>query len=267
MNPSRRTVLKIGAATGAALLLDRLPLGARQEARLILKPIPSSGEEVPVVGLGSWRTFDVDPSSEEAEGPREVLRLFHELGGRVVDTAPSYGRSEAFVGAVARETGIEDDLFLATKVNVEDAGAEAAYGQMDESSEVLGRETLDLMQVWNLGDRNFRDLTDRYLAAHIDAVREWKSRGRARYIGITTSFPQQYGDVEEALRNHEMDFVQLDYSIGDRVPEERLLPLARDRGVAVLVNQPFTSGRLFSTVEGRALPEWAGEIGCESWAQ
>jgi diketogulonate reductase-like aldo/keto reductase len=122
------------------------------------------------------------------------------------------------------------------------------------------------MQVWNLGD-NFRSLDDRYLAEHLEAVREWKRRGRARYIGITTSFPRQYELVEEALRNEELDFVQVDYSIGDRVPEERLLPLAADRGVAVLVNQPFSTGGLFSRVAGRELPGWAAEFDCESWAQ
>ena len=264
---SRRNALKIGLGTGAALLLDRFPVLARQEASLIRRIIPTSGQAVPVIGLGSWRTFDVDPGGPDAAGPREVLRLFHELGGEVVDTAPSYGESEAFVGNVAQDLGIQARLFLATKVNVQGEGSGAALEQMERSSEVLGKEVLDLMQVWNLGDRNFQNLSDRYLDEHMAALAEWKERGRVRHIGITTSFPQQYEDVEAALLRYPLDFVQLDYSIGDRVPEERLLPLAEDRGVAVMVNQPFTSGRLFSAVQGEALPEWASEFDATSWAQ
>jgi len=184
----------------------------------------------------------------------------------VIDTAPSYGRAEAFVGRAVAEIGGAGDLFLATKVNVEGRGVEAALQQMEESSRVLGKRTVDLMQVWNLGD-NFRSLGDRYLAAHLEAAREWKRRGRTRYVGITTSFPQQYDEMEAALRREDLDFVQVDYSIGDRVPEERLLPLAADRGVAVLVNQPFSTGGLFSRVAGRALPEWAEDFDRGSWAQ
>jgi diketogulonate reductase-like aldo/keto reductase len=170
------------------------------------------------------------------------------------------------VGRAVGEIDAAGDLFLATKVNVEGRGMDAALAQMEESSRVLGKRTVDLMQVWNLGD-NFRSLGDRYLAAHLEAVREWKRRGRTRYIGITTSFAQQYGLVEAALRREELDFVQLDYSIGDREPEQRLLPLAADRGVAVLVNQPFSTGGLFSRVAGRELPTWAEDFDCDSWAQ
>ncbi|HUF74724.1 MAG TPA: aldo/keto reductase, partial [Longimicrobiales bacterium] len=263
---SRRSVLKIGAGIGAAAFLDRRRVLAALQADLITKPIPTSGERIPVIGLGSASTFNVDPSAPDSAGPLEVVRLFHELGGTVIDTAPSYGRAEPFVGHAVGAIDAADDLFLATKVNVEDGGVEAALEQMEESSEVLGKRTVDLMQVWNLGD-NFRSLSDRYLDAHLEAVRAWKERGRARYIGITTSFPRQYDLVEAALRRHELDFVQIDYSIGDRVPEETILPLARERGVAVLVNQPFTTGRLFSRVAGRELPTWTADFDCESWAQ
>lgn len=266
MTLSRRNALKLGVGFGAMALLDRRPLLARQETDLITKAIPVSGERIPVIGLGSARTFNLDPSSAEAEEPLEVVRLFHEHGGTVIDTAPSYGRAEAFVGRAVAATGAADELFLATKVNVEGRGVEAALQQMEESSRVLGRRTVDLMQVWNLGD-NFRSLGDRYLASHLDAAREWKRRGRTRYVGITTSFPQQYDEMEAALRREALDFVQVDYSIGDRVPEERLLPLAADRGVAVLVNQPFSTGGLFSRVAGRELPEWASDFDCRSWAQ
>ncbi len=262
---SRRRALKIGVGLGAAALFDRRESAAEPQAALITKPIPSSGEHIPVVGLGSWRTFDVGPTDSEAAERVDVVRRFHERGGTVIDTAPSYGRSEAFVGHAVREIGAADDLFLATKVNVEGRGTEAALDQMEASSTALGKRTVDLMQVWNLGD-DFRTLSDRHLASHLEAVREWKRRGRTRYVGITTSFPRQYDLVEAALRRHELDFVQFDYSIGDRVPEERLLPLARERGVAVLVNRPFTTGNLFSRVAGRSLPAWAADFDCESWS-
>jgi diketogulonate reductase-like aldo/keto reductase len=266
MTLSRRSAIKLGVGLGAMAFLDRRPLLARQEAGLITKAIPTSGERIPVIGLGSARTFNLDPSSAEAVEPLEVVRLFHEHRGTVIDTAPSYGRAESFVGHAVAEIGGAADLFLATKVNVEGRGVEAALQQMEESSRVLGKRTVDLMQVWNLGD-NFRSLGDRYLATHLEAAREWKRRRRTRYVGITTSFPQQYDEMEAALRREELDFVQVDYSIGDRVPEERLLPLAADRGVAVLVNQPFSTGGLFSRVAGRALPEWAADFDCASWAQ
>jgi diketogulonate reductase-like aldo/keto reductase len=252
---------------GARLQAEPPPWRARsRQESMLTKTIPSSGERIPVIGLGSWRTFDVSPDAEEAAEPLEVVRAFHEAGGTVVDTAPSYGRSEAFVGHAARVAGATDDLFLATKVNVQGRGYDAAVAQMEESSQALGVETVDLMQVWNLGD-DFRELSDRHLGAHLEAVRDWKDQGRARYVGITTSFPRQYDLIEAALEREALDFVQLDYSIGDRVPEERLLPLAADRDVAVLVNQPFGSGRLFPRVSGHELPAWAAEIDCESWAQ
>lgn len=263
---SRRHLVKMGAVAGAALVAPRFPLAGRRQAPLTLKAVPSSGERLPVIGLGSWRTFNVDPSSPEGAEPREVVRLFHELGGKVLDTAPSYGRSEAFVGAAVRDLGVADDLFVATKVNVEDRGGEAAREQMERSSEVLGKHTVDLMQVWNLGD-SVRRLTDRYLDAHLEAARAWRAAGRSRYVGVTTSFPRQYEALEAALRRHDLDFVQLDYSIGHRVPEERLLPLAADRGMAVIANRPFTTGNLFASVRGKPLPPWAAEFDCASWAQ
>jgi len=262
----RRRLIELGASLGASTALHRVSLAARMQSPLIEKIIPSSGERIPVIGLGSWRTFNVGASSEGVGEAREVIRLFHSLGGRVIDTAPSYGRAEAFLGTAMAEIGATDDLFVATKVNVEGQGEDAAFAQMENSARVLGKRTVELMQVWNLGD-SFRSLSDRYLEAHLDAVREWKSMGRARYIGITTSFPRQYGALEAALNQYELDFVQLDYSIGDREPETRLLPLARDRGVAVLVNRPFTTGNLFSRVAGRDLPPWTANFDCHSWAQ
>lgn len=263
---TRRGFVHAGIGASAALLLDALPSLARVQAAQIRKPIPSSGERIPVIGLGSAGTFNLAPSDPSYAAGREVIRLFHELGGKVIDTAPSYQRSEQFIGETAQALRIQNELFLATKVNVGDAGRAVAVQQMEQSSRVFGKRTIDLMQVWNLGD-SIRNLTDRFLAAHMEAVTEWKAAGRCRYIGITTSRDPQYEDVEAALRRYTLDFVQLDYSIGDRAPEQRLLPLARERGNAVLANRPFTTGNLFRLVAGRPLPAWAADIDCASWAQ
>jgi diketogulonate reductase-like aldo/keto reductase len=266
MSITRRRVLKLGLGAGATLLLDGLPSLARARTPLIRKPIPTSGEQIPVIGLGSAGTFDLAPSQPDYEAGQEVLRRFHELGGKVIDTAPTYQRSERFIGETVQALGIEDELFLATKVNVGSAGRAAAVRQMEASSRVFGRRTVDLMQVWNLGD-SIRNLSDRFLPAHMEAVTEWKAAGRCRYIGISTSRDPQYPDVEAALRRYDLDFVQLDYSIGDRTAEQRLLPLARERRIAVIANRPFTTGNLFRVVADRRLPDWASEIDCRSWAQ
>ncbi len=233
---------------------------------MIRKRILSTGEMLPVIGLGSAGTFNLGPQSENWASAREVIRLFTELGGKVIDTAPTYQRSELFIGETIKDLGIGDALFLATKVNVGAAGKEAAARQMENSLRVFGRRTVDLIQVWNLGG-SIRALSSATLADHLEVLVEWKKAGRIRYLGITTSRDPQYADTEAAMRAYDLDFVQLDYSIGDRVPEERLLPLAQERGIAVLTNRPFTTGNLFGRVEGKALPAWAEEFDCTSWAQ
>jgi diketogulonate reductase-like aldo/keto reductase len=151
-------------------------------------------------------------------------------------------------------------------VNVGSAGKVAAAQQMENSFRVFGRKTVDLIQVWNLGDSISR-LTATYLAEHMEVLKEWKATKRIRYIGITTSRDPQYADIEAAMRQYAMDFVQLDYSIGDRIPEQRLLPLAQEKGIAVMVNRPFATGNLFGRVRGKALPAWAAEFDIQSWAQ
>jgi diketogulonate reductase-like aldo/keto reductase len=197
-----------------------------------------------------------------------VLRLFRQLGGTVIDTSPTYARSEFFLGETLNDLGIVKDIFISTKVNVGGAGKMAALRQMEGSSSAYGRPTIDLMQVWNLGD-SIRSLTDSYLAEHMEAVNEWKAQKRARYIGITTARDPQYADVEAAMLKYKMDFVQLDYSIAreDRIPEQRLLPLAKEKGIAVLVNRPFGAGEFFRRVSGKKLPPWAADFDCTSWAQ
>jgi diketogulonate reductase-like aldo/keto reductase len=266
MSLSRRSVLKRGVGAVAAMLLPPIPACAAAQASLIRKPIPSTGEQLPVIGLGSAGTFNLRPDSPDAAAGKEVIRLFRELGGKVIDTAPTYQRSEIFIGESIRELGIGDSLFLATKVNVGDAGREAAAQQMENSLRVFGRKTVDLIQVWNLGG-SIRTLSSATLADHLAVLAEWKKAGRIRYLGITTSRDPQYADTEAAMKAYPLDFVQLDYSIGDRVPEERLLPLAKEKGIAVLTNRPFTTGNLFARVAGKPLPAWAAEFDATTWAQ
>ena len=166
---SRRDALKVGAGIGATALFDSRSLFGQQQMPLLTKAIPSDGERVPVIGLGSAGTFNLDASSSEAREPLEVVRLFHELEGTVIDTAPSYGRAEPFVGEAIQTIDAVEDLFLATKVNVQGEGVPAAVDQMNASSDTLGKRTIDLMQVWNLGD-NFQNLSDRYLASHLSLI-------------------------------------------------------------------------------------------------
>lgn len=220
------------------------------------RPIPSSGEQIPVVGLGSARTFSVRRGSAEVDALREVLRLFHAGGGRVFDTAPTYGGAEAVSGRLAQELGIERDLFFATKIST-GRGADAGRAQERGSREAWGRDVIDLNQVHNL----------RGVDVHLPLLREAKEAGRVRYVGITTSRIPQHDATEAVLGREPMDFVQLNYSLGERHAADRLLPLAQDRGVAVLVNEPYNAGRLFGAVRGRDLPEWAADFDCASWGQ
>lgn len=251
---SRRDMLKLSAGAGAALAVGPVPLFAQGRA-IIEKPIPSSGERIPVIGLGTARTFNVGASDEERAPLREVLRLFHEMGGRLLDTASRYGQAEQVSGDLARDLGIGDELFLATKVNAE--GKEAGIEQLETSMRRLGRRTIDLMQVHNI----------RGWQTQLATLRAWKEQGRFRYIGITTSSRRQYSNFAAVMESEQLDFVQLNYSIGNREAEQRLLPLARDRGMAVIINEPFRRGRLFQAVEGRSLPDWATDYDIESWAQ
>ena len=252
MRWTRRAFIKASAGTGAALMVGFRPVTARSR-KLIMKPIPSSGEELPVIGIGTreFRTGD----GEGIEPFLETMRTFIDLGGRVVDTAPSYGNSETVLGQVLARLDAVNDVFLATKVDQE--GREDGVGRMERSMGLLGRETVDLMQVHNLRD------VDTQLAT----MREWKEAGRLRYVGITTSSSRQYEDFEAVMKRHELDFIQVDYSLANRGAGERILPLAADRGMATLINLPFGRGRLFSRVGDMALPEWATETGIESWGQ
>ena len=237
----------MAAATG--------PAGAGVAPSPLERPIPSSGEKIPAVGLGTWRTFDVGASATERAPLKDVLQRFAELGGRVVDSSPMYGAAESVAGDLATDLAITDKLFLATKVWT--SGRDTGVAQMEQSLRRLRRQRLDLMQIHNLLDWR----------THLRTLREWKAAGRVRYVGVTHYTSSAYDELERVLRGEPLDFVQVNYSLGEREAERRILPLARDRGVAVLVNRPFSEGGLFQRVRGRALPEWAAALDCESWAQ
>ncbi|HKK28499.1 MAG TPA: aldo/keto reductase [Gemmatimonadota bacterium] len=259
MKLTRRQLLRLGAGAGLAALAGWRPRRAEASGRatqpdLVTKPIPSSGEEVPVVGVGT-RNYRVDLDGGDLTPYRETLRVFAEGGGKVVDTAPSYGNSESVLGKILGDLRVRDLLFLATKVDRE--GREAGIGRMEDSLRKLGTDHVELMQVHNLRDWQ----------TQIPTLREWQEEGRIRYVGVTTSFERQYEELEEVMRQKDLDFIQVDYALDDRGAADRILPLARDRGMAVLVNLPFGRGRLFRKTRGVPLPGWASEIGCETWAQ
>jgi len=247
---TRRTVLGLMAA-GAAMRAG----GAGASSPLLSRPIPSTGETIPAVGLGTWRVFDVGGSAGERAPLKDVLKSLLELGGRVVDSSPMYGTAESVVGDLAADLGITDKLFLATKVWT--SGREAGVTQMEQSLRRLRAQRLDLMQIHNLLDWR----------THLRTLREWKASGRIRYLGVTHYTASAYDELERVLRAETLDFVQVNYSLGEREAERRILPLARDRGVAVLANRPFAEGGLFQRVRAQPVPPWAAEFDCDSWAQ
>lgn len=222
---------------------------------MIRKAIPSSGEMLPVVGLGTNR-YSVDGSTAARAPLRESLQRFHRLGGTFVDTAPMYRKSESVLGDLIAELGIRDDLFLATKTDRTD-GSAATIAQMKESLARLKTKSIDLMQVHNL--RGWQDA--------LPVMREWQQAGRIRYIGITTSRGGEYAEFEKVMRQEDLDFIQVNYSLEQRDAAKRLLPLAAERGMGVIINRAFGGGRIFNKVGEQPVPDWAIEFGTESWAQ
>ncbi len=254
---SRREVARLLGLSGAALLASRFGLKAEavQGTELLQRKIPSSGEALPVIGLGTWQTFDVGAGAAERAPLADVLRTFVKLGGRVVDSSPMYGRAEGVVGDLAAQLGIGESLFLATKVWT--TGREAGVKSMERSLDLMKTKRMDLMQVHNLVD----------VQTHLATLREWKQQGRVRYIGITHYTAGAHAEVARVLQRAQVDFVQINYSIAEREADERLLKVAQDRGVAVIANRPFGGGGLFGRVRGKPLPGWAAEFDCRSWAQ
>lgn len=252
----RRRFLQL-AAGGLALPLA-WPYGATPAADTIhRRAIPASGQRIPVIGLGTARTFDADPDDAAAMEPlRGVMRAFFDGGGRVVDSSPMYGRAEAVVGRLAGDLGIAEELFMATKVWTR--GRDSGIAQMQRSRERMGGGRLELIQVHNLVD----------LDTQLATLRRWRDEGRVRYIGITHSRDSAHDDLARIVAREPIDFVQLNYNIAARNAERRLLPAAADNGVATLINEPFESGRLFGRTRRQSLPPWAREeLGIESWAQ
>jgi aryl-alcohol dehydrogenase-like predicted oxidoreductase len=241
-----------GAAAGAALALTR---GRAMAASIMRRSIPRTGETLPVIGLGTWQTFDVGSNKAAREPLRAVLREFVRAGGSVIDSSPMYGTSESVTGEIALELGVHRQLFLATKVWT--SGREAGVRQMEESFRRLRTRRMDLMQVHNLVDYR----------THLDTLRRWKEQGKVRYIGVTHYTASAYDDLERVLATEELDFVQLNYSLAEREAEKRILPLAAEKQLGVLVNRPLAEGRLFRRASGKPLPRWAKDIGCATWAQ
>lgn len=231
------------------------PAALGSDNGLLRKAIPSTGEKIPVIGLGTNR-YGVGTSSDVRAPLKSTLARFHALGGTVIDTAPSYRTSETVLGELISELGIRRDLFVATKTD-KDGGRNDNAAQIDESLRRLNGESIDLLQVHNLRGWQYA----------LPLFRELKQAGRIRYIGITTSRADQYKDFEKVINAETLDFVQLNYSIEQRESAKRLMPLAADRGVAVMINRVFGGGRLFNRVGKRPLPGWAAEFDCASWAQ
>ena len=257
MHLNRRSFLKAGVGVGAAWMgLPCTSLRA-QSASLLQKKIPSSGESIPIIGLGTARRYEEVKTQAEKTPLRETLLKFKEVGLKVIDSSPSYGTAEAVVGEIVDDLKIRDALFLATKVSLRELGREAGIKQIENSFKLLRTNKIDLIAVHNLRDTQ----------TQLRTLREMKQAGRIRYVGITTSFDNQYGEFEQTMKKETLDFVQVDYALDNRDAAERILPLAAERGIAVMINLPFGRGRLFNAVQNKKLPDWASEFDCVSWAQ
>ena len=222
---------------------------------LIKRSIPRSGEQLPVLGLGTYIVLDVAPGAPELAELKEVLKNFAAGGAKLIDSSPMYGRAEAVVGELLAATNLRDSVFLATKVWT--SGRDAGVRQMQDSLLLMRTQRIDLMQVHNLLD----------LATHTKTLNEWKAAGTLRYVGITHYHAGAYRELEKLLKTREYDFVQFNYSLAEREAEQRLLAVAAETGTAVIINRPFAQGELFGKVKGRDVPAWAAQFDCDSWAQ
>jgi diketogulonate reductase-like aldo/keto reductase len=231
-----------------------MPVDSRAGAPLERR-IPKTGEPIPAIGLGTWQVFDVAGDAGALAQARETLKAFAGRGGRVVDSSPMYGSAESVTGQLAAELGPPAHLFVATKVWT--SGKQAGIDQMEDSMRKLRVARLDLMQVHNLVDAD----------THLDTLREWKAAGRVRYVGITHYHAGAHVELERCLERRAVDFIQVNYSVAEPEADHRLLRAATDHDVAVIVNRPFAAGAMFGQVRGKALPDWAKDIGCASWAQ
>ena len=259
---TRRDCLKFSALAGAALTLRPGLLDALENGDLITRAIPSSGEKLPLVGLGSSATFRRVAGGDDVSALREVLRVLFENGGSVFDTAPSYGESEQVAGRLVQELDATEKVFWATKLNVAGRGGGsadpvAARAQVERSFQRIGKDVVDLIQVHNLAD----------IPTQLSILKELKAEGRVRYIGTTSTRTSRYPDLAKVMRDQPIDFIGVDYAVDNRESAETILPLAQDRGIAVLLYVPFGRTRLWRRVAGREVPQWATEFGAYSWAQ
>lgn len=261
---TRREWLRTTLGAASALALPTPPVWAQSTqaaGSIITRAIPSTGEKLPIIGLGSSATFAQVARSEDQEALKAVIAKMVELGGTVFDTAPSYGASEEVAGNIAQALGVANKLFWATKLNVAARGgaadAMAARQQLEASFKRIGKPVIDLIQVHNMGD----------ISVQLPILREAQEQKRLRYIGVTTTFENQYAEMIQTMRTQKFDFIGTNYAIDDRFAEETILPLARDRGIAVLVYAPFGRTRLWKRVEGKQVPDWAREFDATTWAQ
>jgi aryl-alcohol dehydrogenase-like predicted oxidoreductase len=259
---TRRDWLRLTAAAGAALAIDPQVLRALQTREVVTRAIPKTGERIPVIGLGSSATFSQVARSEDVGAIREVLSTLIENGGRVFDTAPGYGASEEVAGQIARELGLTDDIFWATKVNVAGRGGggadpAAARAQIERSFERFQVDSMDLIQVHNMGDP----------PTQLGILKELKAAGRVRYIGITTTSESEYPNIAQVMRSEPLDFIGIDYAVDNRSAADMVLPLAQELGIGVLVYAPFGRTRMWGRIGDRPVPEWAAAFGADSWAR
>lgn len=252
----RRSLLRGSAALVAVSALPPALLAQPAAgAGLVAVPVPGAGRDLPVIGIGTARRYAAPAGEADMAALKATVARFVELGGQVIDTAPSYGKAEEVIGQLVQELGVRDRLFLGTKVGVNNRAEGVA--QIEQSFARLRTDRIDMIAVHNLRD------IDNQLAV----LRDLKAAGRIRVVGATTSFERQYADFEAMMRRQALDAIQIDYALDNRKAAERILPLAQERGVAVMINLPFGRGRLFEATRGKPLPDWASEIGAATWAQ
>ncbi len=249
----RQFMQRLSLLSAGIVLMPKIIFGENHQP--ISRAIPSSGERTPVIGIGTSRTFDIGNDEAARDQLRQVLQIFFDNGGALIDSSPMYGSSEMVVGELLKTIHNKKKLFAATKVWID--GKQNGIAQMQESMRLMGVAVMDLMQIHNLRDWK----------THLPTLKEWKQEGKIRYTGITTSHGRSHAELMQIMRTEDLDFVQFTYNIGNRTVEDSLLPLAADRGIATLINRPFQRGALFREVKGKALPEWTEEFGCKSWAQ
>ena len=251
---TRRSASKIMAIGAASVMLNPAFL-LQEHKKMISRLIPGSNEKIPVIGLGTWQTFDVGNSKKERDPLKEVLKILIQHGGSVIDSSPMYGRSEKVVGDLTTELQIKDKIFEATKVWTN--GKQAGIEQMNNSFNLMKVNKMDLMQIHNLVDWK----------THLQTLKKWKEEGKVRYIGITHYHKGGYADLERIMRTEEIDFIQINYNLAVRDAADRILPLAKDKGIGVLINRPYEGGSLFRYSKNKTLPEWANEFDAKTWGQ